>query len=108
MDNDMGQKNQATNRMVNPLSWILLVLIRGYQLLLSPLLGQRCRYYPSCSHYAVGSIKQHGFVKGLLLSGWRILRCNPWSPGGVDEVPSKGSWTSSKVIEVSTKPIGMV
>ena len=60
--------------------------IRAYQLLLSPLVGQRCRYYPSCSEYAVQAIGRYGILRGLVLAGWRLLRCNPWSPGGVDPV----------------------
>ncbi len=60
--------------------------IRAYQRLLSPLLGQRCRYYPSCSEYAVQAIHRFGILRGLILAGWRLLRCNPWSPGGVDPV----------------------
>lgn len=58
--------------------------IRVYQLLLSPLLGNRCRFYPSCSEYALGSIRTFGILRGSVLAGWRLLRCNPWNPGGVD------------------------
>jgi len=61
--------------------------IRGYQMFLSPLLGQRCRYYPSCSTYAVEAIARRGVLRGTLLAAWRLLRCNPFSPGGVDHVP---------------------
>jgi uncharacterized protein len=61
--------------------------IRGYQRWISPLLGQRCRYYPSCSSYAIEAIRRRGVVRGSLLAGWRLLRCNPFSPGGVDHVP---------------------
>lgn len=58
--------------------------IRLYQACLSPLLGQRCRYHPSCSRYAVGAIEHHGVARGSVLAAWRVLRCNPWSRGGVD------------------------
>ncbi len=58
--------------------------IRAYQKAVSPLLGDRCKYYPSCSSYAVGSIERFGVVRGSILAGWRLLRCNPWSHGGVD------------------------
>jgi putative membrane protein insertion efficiency factor len=59
--------------------------IRLYQLLVSPLLGaNRCKYHPSCSEYAVLAIRKHGVVKGIALGAWRLLRCNPWSMGGVD------------------------
>jgi putative membrane protein insertion efficiency factor len=56
--------------------------IRAYQLLLSPLVGQRCKYYPSCSEYAAQAIQRYGILRGLVLAGWRLLRCNPWSRGG--------------------------
>ena len=58
--------------------------IRAYQLLVSPLLGQRCKYYPSCSEYAAQAVQRYGILRGLVLAGWRLLRCNPWSLGGVD------------------------
>jgi len=65
----------------------LILLIRTYQLLLSPLLGNHCRFYPSCSHYAVEAIERHGPWRGGLLAVRRILRCHPWHPGGIDPVP---------------------
>jgi putative membrane protein insertion efficiency factor len=65
-------------------------LIRLYQLTISPLLGPRCKYYPSCSHYGFTAVERHGLLKGSVLTGWRILRCNPWSYGGVDDVPAVG------------------
>jgi hypothetical protein len=58
--------------------------IRGYQLAVSPLLGQRCKYHPTCSQYAIDAIRQFGVRRGFVLAGWRLLRCNPWSHGGVD------------------------
>ncbi|MDJ0340220.1 membrane protein insertion efficiency factor YidD [Streptomyces sp. H10-C2] len=67
----------------------LLALIKLYQWTISPLLGPVCRYYPSCSHYGYKAIDVHGAVKGSALTAWRILRCNPWSPGGVDHVPPR-------------------
>jgi hypothetical protein len=60
--------------------------IRLYQLLLSPVIGERCKYYPSCSEYAVQAISRFGILRGLILAGWRLLRCNPWSRGGYDPV----------------------
>jgi len=65
----------------------LILLIRTYQLLLSPLLGNHCRFYPSCSQYAVEAIERHGPWRGSLLAVRRILRCHPWCPGGIDPVP---------------------
>ena len=69
----------------------LMGLIRVYQLVISPLLGPRCKYYPSCSHYGLEAVRQHGAVKGFALASWRVLRCNPWSNGGVDDVPLRGT-----------------
>ena len=60
--------------------------IRAYQRLISPMVGERCRYYPSCSEYAAQSITRFGILRGLVLAGWRLLRCNPWSRGGFDPV----------------------
>ncbi len=58
--------------------------IRLYQRLISPLLGPRCRYHPTCSAYAVDAIRGFGILRGVVLAAWRVLRCNPWSLGGVD------------------------
>ena len=66
---------------------VLKILIRAYQLVLSPLLGPRCRFYPSCSHYAIEAIESHGALRGSWLSTKRICRCHPFNPGGFDPVP---------------------
>lgn len=66
--------------------------IRLYQLTISPLLGPVCRYYPSCSHYGLEAIRVHRAAKGVLLTGWRVLRCHPWARGGLDPVPPRGQW----------------
>jgi uncharacterized protein len=60
--------------------------IELYSRRISPLLPARCRYHPSCSRYAAQAIREFGILRGLLLAGWRLLRCNPWSHGGVDPV----------------------
>ena len=78
--------------MINPLAGAAKLLIRGYQRWISPALGPRCRYYPSCSQYALEAVGRHGFWKGTLLGTWRVLRCNPWSKGGVDHIPEQGKW----------------
>lgn len=67
--------------------WLLLSFLRLYRLLLSPLLGQRCRFYPSCSEYASGCIQKYGVLRGCYLAVRRILRCHPFHPGGIDPVP---------------------
>ena len=70
----------------------LILPIRLYQWVISPLLGPRCRFYPSCSHYAIEAIETHGAMKGCYLAGRRLLRCHPWHPGGYDPVPPKSDW----------------
>jgi putative membrane protein insertion efficiency factor len=60
--------------------------IRLYQRLVSPALGQRCKYHPSCSAYALQAIRTYGILRGVVLAAWRLLRCNPWSHGGFDPV----------------------
>ena len=57
-----------------------------YQRFISPALPARCRYYPTCSHYAAQAVREYGVARGLVLAAWRVLRCNPWSDGGVDHV----------------------
>ena len=59
-----------------------------YRRLISPLYGQVCRYHPSCSRYAVEAYQLRGFVVGTVLTAWRLLRCNPFTPGGIDDVPA--------------------
>ena len=72
---------------------LLIAPIRLYQLLISPLLGQRCRFYPSCSQYALEAIQKHGAVHGLALGARRLVKCHPFNPGGVDLVPEPVSPT---------------
>jgi putative membrane protein insertion efficiency factor len=71
---------------MNPLRWLVILPIRVYRTLLSPLVGARCKYYPSCSAYAEQAVREYGILRGLILAGWRLLRCNPWSHGGFDPV----------------------
>ncbi len=71
----------------DPLTRLLRALIRGYQYLLSPLLGSRCRFYPGCSSYCREALERHGPWRGLWLCLRRILRCHPLNPGGYDPVP---------------------
>lgn len=66
---------------------ILVLLVRGYQVSISPLLPPSCRYFPSCSAYAVEALERHGALKGSWLAARRILRCHPFTPGGYDPVP---------------------
>ena len=64
----------------------LIAPIRLYQRTISPALPSRCKYHPSCSEYAVQAVRRYGVLRGVVLAGWRLLRCNPWSHGGVDFV----------------------
>ena len=73
-----------------PLSLLARLFMRGiriYAVILSPLMGNQCRFSPSCSHYACQAIERHGALRGLGLALWRIARCHPWSRGGIDPVP---------------------
>ena len=67
----------------------LLILIRGYQLIISPLLGSNCRFMPTCSEYAMESLRSHGLVKGSYLTIKRIGKCHPWGSHGYDPIPTK-------------------
>lgn len=71
-----------------PLALPLLLLIRFYQRWVSPALGERCRFAPSCSHYAAEALRAHGLLRGSWLAVRRIGRCHPWNPGGYDPVPT--------------------
>lgn len=62
-------------------------MIKIYQLVLSPVIGQACRFYPSCSEYAIEAVAKYGALKGGYLAAKRILRCHPFNPGGIDPVP---------------------
>jgi putative membrane protein insertion efficiency factor len=66
--------------------WLFVAPIRFYQRAISPALPSRCKYHPSCSQYAVEAVRRYGVLRGIVLAGWRLLRCNPWSHGGVDFV----------------------
>lgn len=73
----------------------LKLLIRFYRLGISPLLGPRCRFYPTCSCYAEEAIERHGALRGSYLSARRLLRCHPWHPGGYDPVPTNNELNSA-------------
>ena len=73
----------------------LITLLKLYKLTISPLLGPRCRFYPSCSAYAVQAIQTHGAARGSYLALKRLLRCHPWHAGGYDPVPETGNPSTS-------------
>jgi putative membrane protein insertion efficiency factor len=71
---------------MNALRAVILAPIRLYQRVLSPLMPARCKYHPTCSEYAVQAVRTQGVLRGVILAGWRLLRCNPLSDGGIDHV----------------------
>ena len=83
------------------------LLLRTYRAVISPLYGDVCRYYPSCSAYGLGSVQQRGLVVGTALTAWRIVRCNPWTAGGLDEVRAARHDPSESGDAVPVVPAGM-
>jgi len=79
-------------------AWLLTLPINVYRTWISPMTGPSCRFYPSCSQYAVTALSVHGAGKGSLLAIGRICRCHPWTPGGVDAVPQLGRWRSDRYV----------
>lgn len=75
---------------------VLQLPVRAYQVGISPYTPPACRFYPVCSQYGIDAIRVHGAVKGLLLTSWRILRCNPFTRGGPDPVPAPGMWSNPR------------
>lgn len=71
------------------MSKVLIAVVRVYQVVISPLVGPRCRFYPSCSNYAIEAMRVHGALRGSGMAAWRVLRCNPLSNGGLDPVPPR-------------------
>ena len=67
---------------------LAVVLLKGYRAVVSPLYGDVCRYYPSCSHYTLQAVQRHGLARGMWLGARRIARCHPWATGGIDDVPA--------------------
>jgi putative membrane protein insertion efficiency factor len=67
-------------------TFVATLFVRVYRRVVSPLLAPRCKYHPTCSQYALDALRDYGFVRGTTLAVWRLLRCNPWSHGGVDYV----------------------
>ena len=82
----------------------LTLLITGYQKFISPAFAPRCKYYPSCSSYALTAITTYG-IKGIGMATWRVLRCNPWSHGGVDYVKEKTKSVEKSITEQSLESI---
>lgn len=83
----MKRAPEPLDRARGALIWALLLPIRAYSRFISPMFPRRCRFYPTCSDYAQQAIRTHGVIRGSGLAVWRLVRCNPFSRGGVDEVP---------------------
>lgn len=78
------------------MKYIIISLIKFYRKFISPLTQPKCKYYPTCSSYALTAVGRYGAVKGSALAAWRIMRCNPWSMGGIDHVPDKFTFKVKK------------
>jgi uncharacterized protein len=76
---------------------LIIAPIRFYRRWISPAIPARCRYYPSCSTYAVTALTRHGAIRGTALAFYRLARCHPWSLGGVDHVPEKGRFEGRRI-----------
>jgi hypothetical protein len=81
---------------MTPAAHLAVGAVRAYQWTIRPLIGANCRFWPSCSDYAIEAVQTHGAGRGSLLAGWRILRCNPWCEGGYDPVPPCNHAVSSR------------
>ena len=82
---------------MNPITRVVVAPIRLYQRAISPLLPARCKYHPTCSAYAVQAVESHGILRGAVIAGWRLLRCNPWSHGGYDPVSAQTLFRSASL-----------
>jgi uncharacterized protein len=78
-----------TRRLTRVLRTVAVAPVMIYQRIVSPAIPRRCKYEPTCSRYAVEAIREYGILRGLVLAGWRLLRCNPWSHGGYDPVKAQ-------------------
>jgi uncharacterized protein len=81
-----SSSDRASGRIAGALRSLFTAPVRLYQRAISPGIPSRCKYYPSCSEYAVQAVRSYGVFRGFVLAAWRLLRCNPWSHGGVDFV----------------------
>lgn len=77
---------------------LFLLPLHAYRAVISPNLAPRCRYYPSCSAYAVEAVRELGVFRGTILAAWRVVRCNPWTQGGVDELADRRLFRSSECV----------
>lgn len=87
----MNGAGPSSTPRLRALGLLLAMPVRIYQWTVRPVIGGNCRFHPSCSDYAIDALAAHGPARGLALSAWRVLRCNPWSAGGYDPVPPRQS-----------------
>jgi putative membrane protein insertion efficiency factor len=80
---------------------VLLALIRAYQRWISPAFPRRCKYHPTCSDYAVQAVRELGPVRGTIVAGWRLLRCNPFSDGGIDDLADRRLFRDTEDVHAS-------
>lgn len=90
----MSRVRKSWRSLGQGIAWLLIAPIRFYQLAISPMTPATCKFHPTCSGYAVVALKRHGPVKGTILAAYRVARCHPWQPGGLDAVPAPGKWRS--------------
>ena len=83
----MSESGSSSDAVARPRVRPLVAVLRGYQRWISPALPPTCRFYPTCSAYAIEALQVHGLLRGAALTVWRLLRCAPWHPGGIDPVP---------------------
>lgn len=98
--------DEAAPHMTSQRRWAVMLLalpIKGYQWLVSPLLGQRCRFWPSCSQYAIEALYMHGPFRGSWLAATRIVRCHPFCKGGIDPVPPRHGCDASPACDTHKK-----
>jgi putative membrane protein insertion efficiency factor len=88
---------------VSVLRRVAVVPIRLYQRVISPAMPRHCKYEPTCSHYAVQAIGRYGILRGSVLAGWRLLRCNPWSHGGFDPVEAQRLFAAPRIAASPTQ-----
>jgi putative membrane protein insertion efficiency factor len=95
-DHALPENTETVSRetVPGPLARLILLPIRGYRRFLSPALGQRCRYYPTCSAYAEEAVRELGPLRGTIVAAWRVLRCNPLSKGGLDPLEDRRPFAS--------------
>lgn len=97
MKNNRQFLHQISKLLIQP----FLLALKIYRYAISPLLGNNCRHYPSCSQYSQESFQKHGVFKGLVLTTSRLIRCNPWSLGGFDPVPTNVNFSHPKSFKIT-------